>query len=68
MGDILGELRLAIRTWTRRPGFAAVVVATLAIGIGADVAVYTVIDGVLLRAFPYRAPENLDATLLLRPK
>ena len=48
-----------MRTWVRRPGFAAVVIATLAIGIGANVAVYTVIDGVLLRPFPYRAPENL---------
>jgi len=52
-------LRLAVRTLLRRPGFCAVVVLTLALGIGATSAIFTVVSGVLLRPLPYRAPERL---------
>jgi len=59
MSDLLQELRQSIRGWARRPGFAFVIVATLALGIGANVAVYTVVDGVLLEPLPYPSPERL---------
>jgi len=53
------DLRLAGRGLDRRPGFAAAVVGTLALGIGGNVALFSVVDGVLLRPLPYRQPDRL---------
>jgi ABC-type antimicrobial peptide transport system permease subunit len=47
------DLRNAFRTFRTNPGFAAVVVLTLALGIGATTAVFTVVDAVMLRPYPY---------------
>src|SRR5262245_28509400 len=57
----LRDLRYGIRVMTRRPGFAVTVVATLALGIGATVTIFSVIDTVMLRALPYDASERLVA-------
>lgn len=59
MESIFQDVRLALRTWLKRPGFNSLVVLTLALGIGANAAVFSVIDGVLLRPLPYRDPEKL---------
>lgn len=53
------ELRLAVRALARTPGFALVAVATLALGIGATTAVFTVVEAVLLRPLPYADPGEL---------
>ncbi len=53
------DLRFAAVALVRRPLFAGAVVATLALGIGGNVALFSVVDGVLLRPLPYADPERL---------
>ena len=59
MAVLPGNLRHALRALRRAPGFTAVAVGTLALGIGATTAIFTVVNGVLLRPMPYEAPERL---------
>ena len=53
------DVRYALRQMLRAPVFATVVVATLALGIGANSAVFSVVNGVLLEPLPYEDPGNL---------
>ena len=57
MRHLSGELRQAVRLMRRQPGFSAFAVATLAIGIGAATAVFSLVQAVLLRDFPFAAPR-----------
>ena len=50
---IVGDVRFALRSLRRNPGFTAVVMLTLALGIGATTAIFTVVDAVMLRPYPY---------------
>ncbi|MFT4113611.1 ADOP family duplicated permease [Silvibacterium sp.] len=58
---ILRDMRYALRQIKRSPGFAASVIGTLALGIGAATAMFTVVDHVMLQSSPYKDPERLVA-------
>ncbi|MFN7998682.1 MAG: ABC transporter permease [Bryobacteraceae bacterium] len=57
--DMWQDARYMLRTLRQKPGFAAVTIATLALGIGATTAMFTVVDGVLLKPLPFPEPERL---------
>jgi putative ABC transport system permease protein len=61
MRHVLSDLRLTARSLRRRPGFFAIVIATLGLGIGATSSVFSVVRGVVLRPLPYEEPGQLAA-------
>ncbi len=65
--SILQDLRYALRGIRRSPSFALTVFAILAIGIGASVAVFSVVNGVLLKALPYPEPDRIVRLQHLQP-
>jgi len=59
MSDLTQDLRFGMRSLRRAPGFTAVAVLTLALGIGATTAIYSVVNGVVLRPLPYPDPDRI---------
>jgi predicted permease len=65
--SLLADLKFTLRRLRKSPGFAVTVLLTLAIGIGANTAVFSVVDGVLLKPLPYPQPDRLVALWLDAP-
>ena len=59
MRHLLSDLRFALRAWRNHPGFTAVAILSMALGIGANTAIFTLVDQVLLRQLPVKDPQQL---------
>jgi putative ABC transport system permease protein len=67
MTSVIQDTRFALRQLGKNPGFATVAVITLALGIGANTAIFSVIDAVLLRPLAFREPDRLVAVKTTEP-
>src|SRR5690348_2116316 len=57
--DSVRHLRLALRQFRKAPGFSLTIILTFALGIGATTAIFSLVEGILLRSLPFRDPQRL---------
>ena len=67
MDSIIKDIRYGLRGLVKHPTFTTIVVITLALGIGASTAIFSVVDSVLLRRLPYRTADRIVAIQELNP-
>ena len=68
MENLIKDLRFAVRSFLKRPGFLVIAIATLALGIGATTAMFTVVNSMLLRPLQFPEPEQLVLFLGVNPR
>ncbi len=68
MDNLLQDIRYGIRTLIRQPGFAATAILTLALGIGATTAIFSVVNAVVLRPLPFDEPDRITAVMNLNTR
>ena len=66
MHALLTDLRIAFRLALHQPGFTILVVLTLALGVGANTAIFSAVNGLLLRPAPFREPDRLVRISVVR--
>jgi putative ABC transport system permease protein len=66
--QMLADFRYAVRRWIARPAFTTTAVLTLALGIGAATAIFSVLEAVILRPLPWKEPDRLVTVWIVRPQ
>src|SRR4030095_12315433 len=68
MDTLIKDIRVGVRSLRKRPGFTLIAILTLALGIGASTAIFSVVDGVLMRPLPYPHAERMVQLREVNPR